>query len=169
MPRTATFLRRPELNDVAAVTAPSNSNPDLAFFGRIEQPMPRRTTKSAGPDPVDIAVGKRVRLRRLQLGMSQTELADKLGVTFQQVQKYEKGTNRISCSRLSEMAEALDFPITSFFSDENKPLTEMTVTENLDPGHMKDGLRLITAFGQIEKTQRKMLLAMVESMVQVDR
>jgi len=111
--------------------------------------MPRRTTKSAGPDPVDIAVGKRVRLRRLQLEMSQTELADKLGVTFQQVQKYEKGTNRISCSRLSEMAEALDFPITSFFSDENEPLTEMTVTENLDPGHMKDGLRLLTAFGRI--------------------
>jgi len=101
--------------------------------------------------------------------MSQTELADKLGVTFQQVQKYEKGTNRISCSRLSEMAKALDFPITSFFSDENEPLTEMTVTENLDPGHMKDGLRLITAFGQIEKTQRRMLLALVESMVQVDR
>src|SRR3977135_27558 len=112
--------------------------------------MPRNAT-SAGPHPIDIMVGKRVRLRRLQLSMSQTELAVKVGVTFQQVQKYEKGTNRISCSRLSEMAEALDVPITSFFSDENEPLTEMTVTENLDPGHMKDGLRLITAFGQIEK------------------
>ena len=131
--------------------------------------MPKRTTKSVGPHPVDIMVGKRVRLRRFQLAMSQTELADKLGVTFQQVQKYEKGTNRISCSRLSAIAEALDFSITSFFSDENKPQTEMTVTENLDPGHMKDGLRLITAFGQIGKTKRKALLALVESMVPVDR
>ena len=130
--------------------------------------MPRKAT-SVGPHPVDIMVGKRVRLRRLQLAMSQTELADKLGVTFQQVQKYEKGTNRSSCSRLSEMAEALDFPITSFVSDENEPQTEMTVTADLDTGHMKDGLRLITAFGQIEKSKRKTLLALVESMVPVDR
>ena len=113
--------------------------------------MPRKAT-SAGPHPIDIMVGKRVRLRRLQRSMSQTELAVKVGVTFQQVQKYEKGTNRISCSRLSEMAEALDVPINFFFSDEKEHQTEMTVTENLDPGRMKDGLRLLTAFGRIEKT-----------------
>ena len=67
------------------------------------------------------------------------------------------------------MAKALDFPITFFFSDENGPQTEMTITANLDPGHMKDGLRLITAFGQIEKSKRKRVLALVESMALVSR
>ncbi|HLQ91194.1 MAG TPA: helix-turn-helix domain-containing protein [Xanthobacteraceae bacterium] len=131
--------------------------------------MPRKAT-SAGPHPIDIMVGKRVRLRRLQLSMSQTELAVKVGVTFQQVQKYEKGTNRISCSRLSEMAEALDVPINFFFSDEKEHQTEMTVTENLDPGRMKDGLRLLTAFGRIEKTNfRHKLLGLVEDMVRAEK
>ena len=130
--------------------------------------MPRRVTKSAGPHPVDIAVGKRVRLRRLQLSMSQTELAQQIGVTFQQVQKYEKGTNRISCSKLSEMAEALDCPITFFFFKKDA-LTEIIVTQNWDPVHIKDGLRLITAFGKIEKTNRKKVVALTESMVLSDR
>jgi len=56
---------------------------------------------------VDVLVGKRVRMRRLELSLSQSELAEKIGVTFQQVQKYERGTNRISCSRLTQIASAL--------------------------------------------------------------
>ena len=122
-------------------------------------------TKFAGPHPLDIAVGKRVRMRRLQLSMSQSELAEQLGVAFQQVQKYETGANRISCSKLTEMAEALDCPITFFFSDENEHHTEMNLADNLNPAYMKDGLRLITAFGQIEKKKRKKLLALIEGMV----
>lgn len=118
------------------------------------------------PHPVDVMVGKRVRLRRLQLSLSQTELAQKLGLTFQQVQKYEKGTNRVSCSRLSEISEVLDVPITFFFSDKADTKTEITVAEQLEPSQLKDGLRLITAFGQIGETHtRKKLLALVESMV----
>ena len=62
------------------------------------------------PHPIDVMVGKRIRLRRVQLGLSQTELGHKLGVTFQQVQKYENGTNRVSCSRIYETALALDVP-----------------------------------------------------------
>jgi len=131
----------------------------------MEQPMPRRMTKFAGPHPLDIAVGKRVRLRRLQLSMSQSELAEQLGVAFQQVQKYETGANRISCSKLTEMAKALDSPITFFFSDENEHHTEMNLADKLDLAYMKDGLRLITAFGQIEKKKRKKLLALIEGMV----
>src|SRR5712671_6548057 len=131
----------------------------------MEQPMPRRMTKFAGPHPLDIAVGKRVRLRRLQLSMSQSELAEQLGVAFQQVQKYETGANRISCSKLTEMAKALDSPITFFFSDENEHHAEMNLADNLNPAYMKDGLRLITAFGQIEKKKRKKLLALIEGMV----
>ncbi len=71
--------------------------------------------------PVDIHVGARVRLRRTLRGMTQTDLGDAIGVTFQQMQKYEKGTNRISASRLYALAGALDVPI-SFFFDEMLPV-----------------------------------------------
>ena len=116
------------------------------------------------PHSIDVMVGKRVRLRRLQLSFSQTDLATKLGLTFQQVQKYEKGTNRISCSRLYEIAATLKVPITFFFSDENEVGTDMKVADNLDPAHIRDGLRLITAFGLIEKTKRKKVVAFAESL-----
>jgi len=67
------------------------------------------------PDPVDVHVGQRVRVRRKMLGYSQTQLGNELGVTFQQVQKYERGTNRIGSSRLFRMAAALDVPVSYFF------------------------------------------------------
>ena len=118
------------------------------------------------PHSIDVMVGKRVRLRRLQLSFSQTDLATKLGLTFQQVQKYEKGTNRISCSRLYEIAAILKVPITFFFSDKEDGRAEVRVAEQLEPNQLKDGLRLITAFGQIEDVKmRRKLLALVESMV----
>src|ERR1700692_123861 len=65
----------------------------------------------------DIELGKRIRLRRVEIDISQSGLADKLGVTFQQVQKYEKGVNRVGASRLQQIATALDVPITFFFDD----------------------------------------------------
>ncbi len=77
--------------------------------------MPVADAKSNGPDPIDIHVGQNIRRRRSQLGMSQEALARALGLTFQQVQKYERGTNRVSASRLWRLAEALDAPITFFF------------------------------------------------------
>ena len=67
--------------------------------------------------PVDIHVGKRIRMRRLLLGMNQEAIAGALGLTFQQVQKYERGSNQVSASRLSEMAEALSVPVSYFFRD----------------------------------------------------
>ena len=70
-----------------------------------------------GPTQTDVLVGSRVRVRRLELGLSQTALANELGVTFQQVQKYEKGTNRIGASRLHAMARVLGVPVTYFFPD----------------------------------------------------
>ncbi|HEV2335725.1 MAG TPA: helix-turn-helix domain-containing protein [Stellaceae bacterium] len=69
------------------------------------------------PNPVDVHVGSRVRTRRLLIGMNQETLARALGLTFQQVQKYEGGANRISASRLSQIAGILDVPISYFFSD----------------------------------------------------
>ncbi|HEV3079897.1 MAG TPA: helix-turn-helix transcriptional regulator [Gemmataceae bacterium] len=70
-------------------------------------------TKS--PNPTDRHVGARVRMRRMMLGMSQTTLAEGLGLTFQQVQKYEKGTNRIGASRLQQIAHVLQVPVSFFF------------------------------------------------------
>ena len=73
-----------------------------------------KKTKSA-PDPVDIHVGNRLRARRILLGISQEKLADSVDLTFQQVQKYERGTNRISASRLYQFAKILDVPVAYFF------------------------------------------------------
>jgi transcriptional regulator with XRE-family HTH domain len=69
------------------------------------------------PNPIDVHVGKRIRTRRLLLGMNQTTLADALGLTFQQVQKYEHGGNRVSASRLAATAEVLGVSISYFFGD----------------------------------------------------
>src|SRR6266516_2768416 len=68
-----------------------------------------------GPKETDVLVGTRVRIRRVELGLSQTQLANALGVTFQQVQKYEKGTNRIGASRLHVMSGVLRVPVSYFF------------------------------------------------------
>src|SRR5712691_8125459 len=73
--------------------------------------MPR----GASMNPIDRHVGNRVRMRRLMLGMSQTTLGDRLGITFQQVQKYEKGTNRIGASRLQHVSQILQVPVSFFF------------------------------------------------------
>lgn len=73
------------------------------------------------PDPVDVHVGVRIRTRRLLLGMNQETLASALGLTFQQVQKYEGGANRVSASRLAQMAEVLGVPVTYFFTDLDSP------------------------------------------------
>ncbi len=69
------------------------------------------------PNPVDVHVGARLRLRRTLLGMSQTVLGEAIGLTFQQVQKYERGANRISASRLFDLSRLLDVPIQYFFDD----------------------------------------------------
>src|SRR6476469_2603494 len=76
-----------------------------------------RRQKSDKPNPVDVHVGSRVRLRRTLLGMSQEKLGDALGLTFQQVQKYERGANRVGASRLYDLSRVLDVPIGFFFDD----------------------------------------------------
>jgi transcriptional regulator with XRE-family HTH domain len=69
------------------------------------------------PNPIDIHVGSRIRLRRNMLGMSQEKLGESLGITFQQIQKYEKGTNRVGASRLQAIASILSVPVSFFFED----------------------------------------------------
>ena len=70
------------------------------------------------PDPVDVQVGSRIRLFRLEAQMSQTDLAEQLGVTFQQVQKYEKGVNRVGAGRLTKIAAALRVPVSELLGDD---------------------------------------------------
>jgi transcriptional regulator with XRE-family HTH domain len=118
------------------------------------------------PHPIDVIVGKRIRLRRLQLSLSQTDLGQKLGVAFQQVQKYEKGTNRVSCSRLYDISQILDVPVTYFFSASGDTGTgiEVAVAEQFDVPELKDGFRLMTAFRQIQNNAvRKNVIALVET------
>ncbi len=88
---------------------------------RSTKSRPRRGVKTrpsrGGPNAIDIHVGAKVHLRRNLFGLSQTDLGKAVGVTFQQVQKYEKGTNRISASRLFNLSRVLDVPISFFFED----------------------------------------------------
>ena len=106
------------------------------------------------PNPIDRHVGSRVRMRRMMLGMSQEKLGDALDLTFQQVQKYEKGTNRIGASRLHHISDILQVPVAFFFedvpgqlkADHNAP-SPAYVSDFLAT---TDGLALIKAFTQIK-------------------
>jgi transcriptional regulator with XRE-family HTH domain len=73
--------------------------------------------RESRPSPIDVHVGSRIRLRRTLLGMSQERLGDALGLTFQQVQKYERGANRVGASRLFDLSRVLDVPVSFFFDD----------------------------------------------------
>ena len=111
------------------------------------------------PNPVDVHVGGRVRLRRMQLGMSQQKLGEHLQLTFQQIQKYEKGTNRISSSRLFDLSRVLDVPVRFFFdevpTDSGAPAVPDMAPPESDEGifhflSSRDGLELNRAFLQIK-------------------
>jgi len=80
-------------------------------------PPPTMPGKDVRPSPIDVHVGSRIRLRRTLLGMSQERLGESVGLTFQQVQKYERGVNRVGASRLFDLARVLDVPISFFFDD----------------------------------------------------
>jgi transcriptional regulator with XRE-family HTH domain len=93
------------------------------------KPPPKYGRGTGIPNPIDVHVGGRVRMRRLLLGMNQETLANALGLTFQQVQKYEGGANRVSASRLSAMAEILNVPISYFFGDLRPDDAELSQAE----------------------------------------
>jgi transcriptional regulator with XRE-family HTH domain len=88
-----------------------------------------------GANPIDVHVGKRVRMRRMMLAMSQEKLGDALGLTFQQVQKYEKGTNRISASRLQQISLVLQVPVPFFFSKAYRARAESPMRRQAIPLH----------------------------------
>jgi transcriptional regulator with XRE-family HTH domain len=107
--------------------------------------------------PVDVHVGKRVRHRRWMLGVTQQQLAERVGIKFQQIQKYETGMNRISASRLWDIAEALDVPISFFFEglDAGGRLDSESMAGDLMSD--KEALELVRSYYAIPEAQRKRL------------
>jgi transcriptional regulator with XRE-family HTH domain len=138
---------------------------------------PRYTiaTKKA-PTPTDKHVGSRVRMRRKMLAMSQTKLGDALGLTFQQVQKYENGTNRIGASRLEQISRILQVPVAFFFEDEpnastpqdskGRALSMAQIDEFVSDSN---GLRLIGAFMRIDNVAlRRRIVMLVQEIADDD-
>ena len=120
-----------------------------------------RRQKSDKPNPVDVHVGSRVRLRRTLLGMSQEKLGDALGLTFQQVQKYERGANRVGASRLYDLSRVLDVPVSYFFEEFGDASAPMGTGEaagdpyQANPMMKRETLELVRAYLRISDPQIK--------------
>ena len=146
----------------------------------------RKPRKSSGrmaskgfPNPIDVHVGQRIRQRRTLLGMSQERLAEAIGLTFQQVQKYERGANRVGSSRLFDLARVLDVPISYFFEDmeagvaAKSPSRLMGVSESKmqayaaepDPLAKRETLELVRAYYKIATPRvRKRLFELTKAL-----
>lgn len=119
------------------------------------------------PNPIDVHVGSRIRLRRNMLGLSQEKLGESLGITFQQIQKYEKGTNRVGASRLQAISAILTVPVSFFFEDApgSSPTTQAGFAEDNEATYVVDflnsneGVQLTRAFTKITdpKVRRKII------------
>ncbi len=122
------------------------------------------------PNDVDAHVGARLRQRRMLLGISQEQLAEMLGLTFQQVQKYERGTNRVSASRLFQLARSLDTPITWFFEDiesDKAAAKAASETEEGDPMSRRETLELVRVYSRIDDRKvRKKLYEMAKALAE---
>ena len=124
----------------------------------------RRTVQEFGAHPVDVFVGQRVRMRRVMCGLSQTALADKIGLTFQQLQKYESGVNRISASKLWLIAQQLDSPVQWFFTDAVAGKNQTT-----EFGTKRETLELVRNFMNIPAESRKHFLLLAQSVASADK
>jgi transcriptional regulator with XRE-family HTH domain len=109
--------------------------------------------------PVDVHVGKRIRHRRWLVGMTQQQLAERVGIKFQQIQKYETGANRVSASRLWDIADSLEVPVSFFFEGIESESTESSVSENVPADIMgdKEALDLVRSYYAIPENQRRRL------------
>lgn len=123
------------------------------------------------PNPIDKHVGSRVRMRRMMISMSQEKLGERLGITFQQIQKYEKGTNRIGASRLQQSAIALGVPVAFFFEGAPVPTgSSGGFSESASPAYVSDflatsdGLSLTKAFMKVQDPKvRRRIVDLVEA------
>jgi transcriptional regulator with XRE-family HTH domain len=122
------------------------------------------------PNPIDKHVGSRVRMRRMMINMSQEKLGERLGITFQQIQKYEKGTNRIGASRLQQIAVVLGVPVSFFFEGVPTSDTGNGLRDAPSPAYLSDflatsdGLSLTKAFMKVRDTKvRRRIVDLVEA------
>lgn len=141
----------------------------------LQEPCEKPRYRSENPDPIDVMVGGRLRMRRNLVGMSQEDLGTALGLTFQQVQKYERGINRMGSSRLFQISKILSVPVSYFFEDAAK-LAEMDAQEggvaeavplvagetalaeqHMDPNVLKsrETLNLVRAYYKINDAKRR--------------
>jgi transcriptional regulator with XRE-family HTH domain len=136
-----------------------------------------RAAAAGHPNPIDVHVGSRVRLRRTLLGMSQEKLGEAIGLTFQQVQKYERGANRIGSSRLFDLSRVLDVPIAYFFEDMQPGVAERSPSRlkglaetkpepfEPDPLAKRETLELVRAYYRInDPAVRKRLFELTKSL-----
>ncbi len=135
-----------------------------------------RRGRVAGISPIDVHVGARLRVRRTLSGMSQTTLGDAIGVSFQQMQKYERGTNRISASRLYDLARLLDVPVEYFFDDMPAAVAASSPAQGggkakkppsyeANPIARRETLELVRAYYKIRDPEiRKHLFAMTKTL-----
>lgn len=124
--------------------------------------MPRN-----GPDPIDIEVGRRIRARRLSTGLSQSSLAKGLDLTFQQVQKYEKGVNRVGAGRLQRIAHILDVPVTFFFDGQLRQgaKTSIETVSGFEFLSNARALRLMKSFSRIQNSKIQDALATLSELL----
>jgi len=149
----------------------------------VQSHKPRKVTRlpPGTPNPVDVHVGGRVRLRRTLLGISQERLGDAVGLTFQQIQKYERGANRIGASRIYELSRILDVPVSFFFEDMpdelathegrfNAGLREKEKgTYEADPLARRETLELVRAYYKIADPKiRKRLFELTKTLSKSD-
>jgi transcriptional regulator with XRE-family HTH domain len=136
----------------------------IAASYRTGHKMPKRTNQ----DFFDKEVGRRIRAQRLAKNLSQTELADHLGVSFQQVQKYENGANRVVAGRLQQISDLLEVPISYFYQTQKKKAPQ--VSELLDFLDTSRAFRLMKAYSQIrDKKLQSTLVEFVETMVRREK
>lgn len=147
------------------------------------QKIKKTGLRSENPDPVDIHVGARMRVRRNLLGLSQEQLGKALGLTFQQVQKYERGTNRMGASRLHQIANILSVSVTYFFDEFNQDNAQPgfaeseqsaldgTPASNQNNGDLlqrRETLELVRAYYRInDPKQRRKIYELVKSMADI--
>ena len=146
---------------------------------------PQRRGKAigpGGPNPIDMHVGARLRLRRTLLGLSQEKLGEAIGLTFQQVQKYERGANRIGASRLFDIARVLDVPIGYFFEEMSQDTAQKSPSQLLDrddalepepyekdPMARRETLELVRAYYKISDPQlRRRLFDMTKALARAE-
>ena len=146
---------------------------------------PKGRRGPTGPNPIDIHVGSRVRFRRTILGLSQEKLAEAIGLTFQQVQKYERGANRIGCSRLFDISRVLSVPVGFFFEEmpsgvaDSSPARRLggwsegeqeTFEHKRDPMLRRETLELVRAYYNIKNLEaRKGLFEVTKAISHADR